>query len=114
MDWTPLPYLADALRRHLQERPAPGDGLAASERLVLRALAQSAPSPFAAVAAAEARPWLTDTIYAAILRRLASGSAPLVTLGAAGPQPTPRAHEVLAGRDRWATPPRWNGGVRLG
>jgi hypothetical protein len=26
----------------------------------------------------------------------------------------PRAHDVLAGRDRWATPRRWNGGVRLG
>jgi hypothetical protein len=116
VDWTTLPYLGDALRRHLQERPAPEDGLAASERLVLRALAEGAPSPFVAVAAAEARPWLTDTLYAATLRRLASGNAPLVTLGAGATdaQLTPRAHEVLAGRDRWVTPPRWNGGVRIG
>jgi hypothetical protein len=27
---------------------------------------------------------------------------------------TPRGHYVLEGRDRWATPPRWNGGVRVG
>jgi hypothetical protein len=111
-DFAPLPYLADALRRHLAERPDATSGLALSERLILQALADDAPQPFVAVAAAEARPWLTDTLFAATLRRLASGSAPLVTLEPA--QLLPRAHEVLAGRDRWTTPPRWNGGVRLG
>jgi hypothetical protein len=119
-DFAPLPYLADALRRHLAERPDAA-GLALSERLILQALADGAAEPFVAVAAAEARPWLTDTLYAATLRRLASGSAPLLTLAPAGtsapPLPraqlTPRAHEVLAGRDRWVTPPRWNGGVRI-
>jgi hypothetical protein len=110
VDWSRLPYLNDALRRHLEERPD-ASGLARSERLILESL--DAPDPFAAVASREARPWLTDMLYANALRRLASGDAPLVTLGARATA-TPRAREVLAGRDRWRPPPRWNGGVRLG
>ncbi len=116
-DFTPLPYLADALRRHLAELPAASDGLAQSERLIVSAHAAGSPEPFATVAAAEARPWLTDTLYAGIVRRLASGPAPLLTITADGRVPraaiTPRGRDVLAGSDRWLTPARWVGGVKL-
>jgi len=93
--FAPLPYLADALRRHLAERPDAA-GLALSERLILQALADGAPEPFAAVAAAEARPWLTDTLFAAALRRLASGSAPLCTPNRARSSPgSPRSEPKI-------------------
>jgi len=58
-----LPFLAPALRRLLEEYPAPRDGLSGTERRALQALAAGAESPPAAFVAAqglENAPFLGD------------------------------------------------------
>lgn len=115
------PALRAALALHLAEWPGRDDGLARTERQLLAALADG-PADVGALLSAcarmETRPWLTDLLVLARLRRLAGGDAPLVTLtGAAPPELTAEITEAglatLAGRARWATPARWLGGARL-
>ena len=52
-DTPALPFLAPALRRLLEELPAPGDGLSGTERRALEAVAAGAHSPPAAFVAAQ-------------------------------------------------------------
>jgi hypothetical protein len=128
-----LPFAHEGLARHLRELPATGSGLSLTERHVLTELAQRpqrAIDLFPAVAAREERQWITDTMFAAVLRRLAAGSAPLVTLDPPDLLRPPTAEglrrtqvtmtgtgrEVLAGRADWITLAgidRWVGGVHL-
>jgi Domain of unknown function (DUF1835) len=89
-----LPFLAPALRRLLEELPAPGDGLSATERTALRAIADGAASPAAAFVAAqdaEAAPFLGDTWFFRALAEVGAGDARLVeTLGGSElPAPPP-------------------------
>jgi Domain of unknown function (DUF1835) len=85
-DWavrgTPaLPLLGPALRRLLEELPAPGDGLSATERTALRVVADGAATPAAAFVAAqdaEAAPFLGDTWFFRVVAELGRGSGRLL------------------------------------
>ena len=130
---TLLPFAREGLARHLRELPASGSGLSLTERHVLEALMErprAAMDLFPVVAAREARQWITDSMFAHVLRGLADGPAPLVTLDppdallpptAAGLGRTQVAitevgRDVLAGRSDWialAGIDRWVGGVHL-
>ena len=89
-----LPFVAPALRRLLEELPAPGDGLSTTERHVLQALADGAGTPFAAFVAAqrlEEAPFLGDTWFYRALTDLGRGDGRLVETqeGEALPAPPP-------------------------
>ena len=90
-DTPALPFLAPALRRLLEELPAPGDGLSGTERRALEAVAAGAHSPPAAFVAAqrlEQAPFLGDSwFYRALsaLGRERRGSSKPTT-----PNPFPR------------------------
>jgi hypothetical protein len=117
-----LPPLGDALRRHLEQFPAVGDGLARTERQALAALAAgrtTLPELMQAQIEAEARPFLGDTALLGQLGRLAAGPHPLVR---ALPGRTARweltgaGADVLAGRADHAALnglDHWLGGVHL-
>lgn len=133
-DTAPMPHLAGALRRHLEEFPGTGDGLARTERQALAALA-SGPLPFGAVFAASQRMeesvFITDISMLRRLRDLAAGPRPLLRFdpppgrpGAPARQPggallalTAAGHAVLAGQADWLDLcggiDRWLGGTHL-
>jgi hypothetical protein len=76
-----LPFLAAALRRLLEERPAPGDGLSRTERLALEAIAagaRTAPAAFQASQRREDAPFLGDTWFFRTLAALGQGPNRLV------------------------------------
>ena len=132
-----LPNLGPALRRHLEELPATGDGLGRTERQALEALRGGARTPlavFVAAQRAEEAAFLGDTWMWARLEDLGAGDDRLVetaaggALGPAPPQPgsdgfaareivlTDRGRAVLDGEaDRCALVPldRWLGGIHL-
>jgi hypothetical protein len=130
---TLLPFAREGLARHLRELPAAGSGVSRTERHVLEAVAErsrTAMDLFPAVAAREDRQWITDTMFAHVLRGLAGGPAPLVTLDPPDALRPPTAdglrrthvaitaagRDVLAGRADWialAGIDRWVGGVHL-
>jgi hypothetical protein len=80
-----LPFLGAALRRLLEELPAPGDGLSGTERRALQAIAAGAATPVAAFLAEqdlEAAPFLGDAWFYRTLAGLGRGQARLIeTLG---------------------------------
>jgi hypothetical protein len=130
----PLPYLAAALRRLLEEYPWVGDGLSRSERNVLATVAAGA-ATLAEVTAGQAereeRPFLGDTVVADRVAGLARCRVPLLAQnGSTSLTPAGRAvlagdadHVQLNGIDRWlggvhlrgdGTPWRWDpDGARL-
>jgi hypothetical protein len=80
-----LPHLAAAMRRHLQDLPWRTDGLALSERQLLRAVAGGAGDVPAAMAAQHAADSVfphTDLIVAELHRRLSDGPRRLLTVAA--------------------------------
>jgi hypothetical protein len=129
LDTAPLPFLALALLRHLEEFPAVANGLSRTEQQVLRT-AMEAAKPlafdelFRRTQSLEERPYMTDLSLLRHLRHLASGPRPLLrlenvrhglgqTLTVAA---TAAAVEVLAGREDWIDLrgiDRWLGGVQL-
>jgi hypothetical protein len=83
---SPLPFLRDALRRFLAEYPSATNGLTRTEQLALEALDQepmAAGQLFVATQAREPRPFIGDSTFYDMLRRLASARVPLVSLAAA-------------------------------
>jgi hypothetical protein len=126
-DTSPLPFLADALRRHLEELPWVSNGLSRSERQILRGLADGASTfeeLFRATQRMEERIYMGDASFLQILRDLASPPRPLVRLepapnGALRAQRvslTKTGREVLEGKDDWVHIrgiDRWLGGVHL-
>jgi len=132
-----LPHLGPALRRHLEELPATGDGLSRTERQALEAIRGGRRTPleiFVATQRAEEAPFLGDTWMWARLADLGSGEERLVETPAGdalGPPPplagsdgftaqeivlTDRGRAVLDGEaDRCALVPldRWLGGIHL-
>jgi hypothetical protein len=113
-----LPFLAAALRRHLQDLPWTTDGLALTERLVLRAVAGGAADPAAvhrALRAADPVFHVTDLIVAEVVRRLQQ--TPLRPLAAARPgaplRPTARGEALLVGGARHRPFPRAHGGTTV-
>jgi hypothetical protein len=126
-DTTPLPYLAGALRRHLEEFPSALNGLSRSEQQILRGLALGASTfeqLFQATQRMEERVFMGDLSFSRLLQDLASAPRPLLRLE---PAPngslrslrvslTTTGREVLEGRDDWIGIrgiDRWLGGVHL-
>jgi hypothetical protein len=76
-----LPFLDAALRRLLEELPAPHDGLSGTERRALQAIGAGAATPMAAFRAAqelEAAPFHGDTWFYRALAALGSGQSRLI------------------------------------
>lgn len=126
-DLSPLPFLAGALRRHLEEFPAVRNGLSRSERQALRGLADGASTfeeLFRATQRMEERVFMGDASFLRLLRELAVPPRPLLRLE---PSPTgsiraqrasltTTGRDVLEGRDDWVRIhgiDRWLGGVHL-
>ena len=87
-----LPFLAPALRRLLEELPAPADGLSRTERHALEAIAAGAQTPPAAFVAAqrlEEAPFLGDTWFHRALAALGQGAERLVETDEGEPLPPP-------------------------
>ena len=102
------------MRRHLRDLPWRTDGLAETERQVLRAVAAGAgdaASVLAAQHAADQVFQLTDLILMDIHARLSDGPRRLL---APDWRLTPRGEAVLAGAERHRPPPRFVGGVAVG
>jgi hypothetical protein len=133
-DTAALPYLADALRRHLQEFPALGDGLSHTERIALTLADEQPRGPielFLRLMALEQRPYLGDSFFWDLLAEIAREPAPLLEDRHAGWFAPPDDPERFAGqtlsataagrdvlattRDRTRILPfdRWYGGVHL-
>lgn len=127
-DSQPLPLLAPALRRQLQELPGARDGLSLTERLSLQILRDFGRTLFGQVFAElhgrrEPLPYLGDSMFAALMRPLIDAPRPLVQEFEPGldwPQRplalTPLGEQVLDGTQYWldhAAATRWVGGVQL-
>jgi hypothetical protein len=122
-----LRFLGEAFDRLSREYPARRDGLSLTERRVLAAIADGAPSAGRAVARAmarETRPFMGDTTYLHRMDRMAAGPNPLLRLDppgrpvelATGVCLTDTGARVLAGEaDLVALNgiDRWIGGVHL-
>ncbi len=76
-----LPFLAAALRRLLEELPAPADGLSRTERAALHTISAGARTPPAAFVAAqrlEEAPFLGDTWFYRVISLLGQGETRLL------------------------------------
>jgi hypothetical protein len=114
-----LPYLAPALRRHLEQFPSTRGGLGRTERTMLERLGAGPLSRrelFGAVQSREATPFMTDLIFFGYLDALIAGTDPLVAAEGDVIRLTPAGHDVLAGRADAIDArgiDRWLGGVHL-
>ncbi len=112
----PLPHLAVALRRHLQDLPWTTDGLTLTERLVLRAIARGASdlrSLLAAMLAADPVFHVTDLIVKEHVARLSGGAHPPIARGTPW-HLAPWGQGLLRGEVRHGPAPRFQGGVTVG
>jgi hypothetical protein len=85
-----LPFLAAALRRLLEELPAPDDGLSGTERRALTAVAAGYATPreaFRAAQDAEAEPFLGDTWFYGAMAELGAGANRLLETADGEPLP---------------------------
>ena len=139
-DTSALPFLAGALKRHLQEFPSVTSGLSRTERQILEALAAGPMRPlplFVAAQRMEEAPFLGDWPFWQHVYDLSQGPSPLVirqdggafvlpvfSSGAAGQTAfleqefvlTEQGRTVLAGQGDWMQLhgiDRWLGGVHL-
>jgi hypothetical protein len=87
-----LPFVAPALRRLLEELPAPGDGLSGTERRALQAVAagaRTAPAAFVAAQRLEEAPFHGDTWFYRALSELGQRTTRLLETGEGAPLPVP-------------------------
>jgi redox-sensitive transcriptional activator SoxR len=87
-----LPLLAPALRRLLEELPAPGDGLSGTERRALEAIGAGASTPAAAFVESqrlEDAPFLGDAWFYRALAAVGCGPARLLETEGGDPLPRP-------------------------
>jgi hypothetical protein len=132
-----LPYLAGALRRHLEEFPAVGTGLSRSEREALTAIDEGHATPVAAfleVAKKQESIFLGDIVFYSYLERLSgSKKSALLTWKNGSPVHAPNSktsrtfvkgelklttlgYKVLGGDTDWQSVNphmRWLGGVEI-
>ena len=124
-DTAALPFLAAALRRHLEQFPSVRDGLGRTERQILEAVdggAATIRDAFVEHNRREDPVWLGDTSFLGYVDALAAGPRPLL-LHTPAPsridgrlELTPTARDVLAAREdrvRANGIDRWLGGVHL-
>ena len=91
-DTAELPFLAPALRRLLEELPAPADGLSGTERRALQAVAagaQTLPSAFVGAQRLEEAPFLGDAWFYRTVSALGQGKARLLETDDGTPLPPP-------------------------
>ncbi len=136
-DTSALPFLYDALVRHLEEFPSVRNGLSRSELQLLEAIAArpiTFTEIFRRVATREDRIFCGDSTMAAYLERLSRGAEPLVVYPSGERIDAPRGEEdaaafrnaqialteagcaVLSGERDWigmGDEDRWLGGARL-
>ncbi|HET7460787.1 MAG TPA: DUF1835 domain-containing protein [Longimicrobium sp.] len=126
-DTLELPYLADALARHLAQFPSTANGLSRSEQQALEVIAGGAATLKDAYLAShhglEDPVWLGDSTFVGYLEDLAAGEHPLVSIGPGARDDIHRAvaltdagRAVLDGREdrvRLNGIDRWLGGVHL-
>jgi hypothetical protein len=135
-DTSALPYLAAALKRHLEEFPSIENGLSRSEYEALSAINEGHTTPVAAfleVAKRQESIFLGDSIFWWYLERLSGKKNALLTFSDGTPvvaptsetsrefvkrelKLTPLGREVLAARKDWQTlkpSRRWLGGVEI-
>ncbi|MEW6271409.1 MAG: DUF1835 domain-containing protein [Thermodesulfobacteriota bacterium] len=106
-DTSALPFLAAALRRHLEQLPSLHNGLSRSEEQALRAIASGATrlrDAFVEAQRPEEARFLGDASFALYLERLSAG-APLVLLADGG--------RVVAPRSPGAHPSFWDATAAL-
>jgi hypothetical protein len=112
----PLPHLAPALRRHLQDLPWTTDGMALTERLLLRAVADGAAdlgAALRAMLAADPVFQVTDLILRDVHERLSDGPRRLLARGDPW-RLSPQGEAVLRGEARHVPGPRFQAGVTVG
>jgi hypothetical protein len=133
-DTSPLPYLADALSRQLEELPSARNGLGRTENECLAAVAAGNTGLvgiFNAVSDMEPRPFLGDTMLWHWVDQLSRGVRPALEVSGPGPVPrwetkadlgewrialTGTGHKLLAKEADWVDLngiDRWVGGVHL-
>lgn len=116
-DLTILPYLRAALERHLEEFPAPPDGLSRTERQILHAVeagSKNLPEIFAFNQKQEDAPFIGDTTLQAHIEALVQAPTPLLTRDPI--MLTPAGRRVLGGEidaRQLNRVDRWIGGVHL-
>ena len=100
-DTSALPFLAGALRRHLQQLPSVENGLSRTERQILEIAAEGGHTfrtLFPALAAREERIFLGDDRVRDWIRRLVECRTPLLAVEGDVYRVTDAGREVLAGR----------------
>jgi uncharacterized protein DUF1835 len=126
-DTSALPFLAGALRRHLEEFPSAVNGLSRSENQALRGIAEGTASfeeLFRACQRMEERVYMGDASFFRLLHELAAPPRPLLRMEPAASGTvrgqrvslTATGREVLKGHDDWVrirSIDRWLGGVHL-
>jgi hypothetical protein len=83
-----LPFLAFALRRHLEQFPSTANGLSRSEEQALEAISGGSNSPgetFAANQEREEAVFLSDAVFVSYLNDLSEAREPLVLFEGVGP-----------------------------
>ncbi|HKN85410.1 MAG TPA: DUF1835 domain-containing protein [Nitrospiraceae bacterium] len=131
-DTSALPFLRQALIRHLQEFPFVHNGLNQTEQNALDAIASGITEPkqlFQAIQRREERAWLGDSMFWPYLEQMSSGTDALLKVEGVGPwvnkptEPSTRfihitdqGRRVLNGEVDWVNLrglDRWFGGVHL-
>lgn len=93
-----LPFMATAMRRHLQELPWVRDGLSATERRALTSLNRgpaTAVAIFTSVQESEEAPWMGDIMFFHVVAMLAAEPAPLLT----STLPWPESRDAFGGSE---------------
>ncbi len=133
-DLSALPYLKEALKRHLQQFPSAANGLNRLQQEILAAISEAPMYPgvmFTKISDMEKPAFCGDTFVWVYVNELASGDEPLIDLQGPGPLPvwitppnlkvwtlklTDLGREVLSGKKDWIAIhgiDRWLGGVHL-
>lgn len=116
-DLAALPFLGDALRRHVEDFPAQGSGLSRTDRQILETICggtQVLKKVFWAFQVKEQTRYMSETVLDLHIKRMTRTRPSLLT--AAPVMLTTAGHQVLAGQlcmTDLAGAERWHGGVHL-